>query len=438
MSSSFRYKIGVSFTGEHREYVKRTCEELLGLGFSKDEVFYDGWHQARLTGINADVRLTRVYGEECQAVVVFLSKNYKDKPWTGNIEWRAIRDLINNAKAECICLLRIDDVDINTIEGLSATRDIATSVSDLNPVGTAEFIVDWYGEHIGGSALVNGKSHQLLQEDKSRELSLGIGCDGKKLVLTDEALDALSDIESELIEDSSAQLRIENVTFKYEVQPVDLYHMLGGEDYEENSELPHEVVGECEQWLAGRRTYFEDQARQAITFALNDPAFEFLLGRSAGFVSKQYRLSPAWKNRHHTNKYGFVSQFNRAFLWEKVMERALLYMEGRDYQLWNNTHATSIDCAYYNARDEWHFSSVIGCGGKELLDDNTMRLLSWPMPYPLDMFDVPIIDLVESVYPDLCWEVGRLLSTNPNEYNRLFEKYEGNCFDWRQMRIGLH
>lgn len=149
---AYKYRIGVSFTGTHRAYVEQVCKDLVKLGFDRDEVFYDNWHQTRITVPNADVLMSSIYRNECQAVVVFLSEDYADKPWTGNIEWRAIRDLINTARSGHICLLRLDNIDIDTIDGLSSTRDIATSVKEWISSETAQFIRDWYEEHVGGNS----------------------------------------------------------------------------------------------------------------------------------------------------------------------------------------------------------------------------------------------------------------------------------------------
>ena len=157
-AGGYRYKIGVSFTGGHRDAVRHVCNSLLDSGFAKarGDIFYDEWHQARLAEPNADVPLQRIYGEECHAVVVFLSKDYKDKHWAGDIEWRSIRDLINKSKANQICLLWADRLEegesireyIDRIDGLSSTRDIAADVSGMEPSQVAELICKWFKEHL--------------------------------------------------------------------------------------------------------------------------------------------------------------------------------------------------------------------------------------------------------------------------------------------------
>ena len=78
-----RFKISFTFTGEYRESVVRpVCEELLKLGFSKDEIFFDDWHPALYNGINAVEIFREIYHDSSECVVVLLSPNYNEKSWT--------------------------------------------------------------------------------------------------------------------------------------------------------------------------------------------------------------------------------------------------------------------------------------------------------------------------------------------------------------------
>lgn len=40
-------------------------------------------------------KLRRIYSENCNCVVVLQSPDYKERHWTGNVEWRSIEELIN-------------------------------------------------------------------------------------------------------------------------------------------------------------------------------------------------------------------------------------------------------------------------------------------------------------------------------------------------------
>ena len=139
-----RFKIGVTFTGTHRSRVRSIVSALLTLGFSKDEIFFDEWHDALINGIDADIELRNIYANSCDLVVVCLAKDYNTKPWTRGVEWRAIRQIINVIKGKKICLLNIDGVDINAIDGLSSFTDIAKKIELLSDDEVAEFIKKRY------------------------------------------------------------------------------------------------------------------------------------------------------------------------------------------------------------------------------------------------------------------------------------------------------
>lgn len=172
--STYRYKVGLSFTGGHRDFVEQVCNSLSSMGFTREDIFYDKWHQARITVPNADVLLQQIYGAECRAVAVFLSRDYRDRPWTGNIEWRAIRNLINRSRSDQICLLRVDGIDIDTIAGLSSTCDIAADVSEMTPSQAASFICEWYAEHVESSfaesSSLESQSDTVIEYDALIEL----------------------------------------------------------------------------------------------------------------------------------------------------------------------------------------------------------------------------------------------------------------------------
>jgi len=135
-----KFKIGVTFTGTYRQKVNLIVNALLNLGFTKDDIFYDDWHDALINGIDADIELRKIYVDQCDCVVVFLANDYNTRSWTRGVEWRSIRTIINLIKGKKICLLNIDDVDINKIDGLSSYTDIAKKIDVLSDDEIAEFI----------------------------------------------------------------------------------------------------------------------------------------------------------------------------------------------------------------------------------------------------------------------------------------------------------
>ena len=89
-----RFKVALSFPGEQRDYVAAVVGEIkkrLGTG----SVFYDKDFTAQLARPNLDILLQKIYLNNSDLVVIFVSEDYERKQWCG-IEWRAIRNIIMN------------------------------------------------------------------------------------------------------------------------------------------------------------------------------------------------------------------------------------------------------------------------------------------------------------------------------------------------------
>ena len=139
------FKIGITFSGKYREQiVEPVCNELLKLGYNKDEIFYDLWHEALINGVQGDTCLREIYSKKCECVVVLLSPDYSEKNWTCNIEWPAIRELINTGNKDQICLLRTNLVNTGIIDGLYNNQAIAKSVDNMSSANIASFIDERY------------------------------------------------------------------------------------------------------------------------------------------------------------------------------------------------------------------------------------------------------------------------------------------------------
>ena len=145
-----KYKIGVTFTGKNRKsIVEPVCEKLIErFGFAERELFYDDWHTEEIAGIHADNILKEIYSDNCECIVVFLSDDYNTKHWTNNVEWEAIKTMINTEDERRILLLNVDSVNIDTIEGLNGERDIFIDISQENIDQIARRINRFYSNRI--------------------------------------------------------------------------------------------------------------------------------------------------------------------------------------------------------------------------------------------------------------------------------------------------
>lgn len=108
--TSKRFRIALSFPGEHRNFVRKVAERL-GAGFGRNRVLYDDWYEAEFARVDLDTYLQKLYHDESELIAVFLCSDYEQKEWCG-LEWRAIRDLIKQRRADDVMPLRFDNTQI--------------------------------------------------------------------------------------------------------------------------------------------------------------------------------------------------------------------------------------------------------------------------------------------------------------------------------------
>lgn len=131
-----RFKVALSFPGESRGFVAEVAEEVkrrLGSG----TVFYDKDFTAQLARPNLDTLLQKVYLNNSDLVVVFLSSDYERKQWCG-IEWRAIRNIIKNKSDHALMFMRFDD----TVIAGSFAIDGYVDLREYTPIQAARMIVE--------------------------------------------------------------------------------------------------------------------------------------------------------------------------------------------------------------------------------------------------------------------------------------------------------
>jgi hypothetical protein len=130
-----RFRVALSFPGECRPFVSAVAEHLKG-ELGQDSVFYDNDYVAELARPNLDLLLQRIYHDNSDLIVVFLSGDYADKEWCG-LEWRAKRDIIKQRRDGTMMLLRLDQAQVPGLFGIDGYIDVAT----WSPAQTAEEIM---------------------------------------------------------------------------------------------------------------------------------------------------------------------------------------------------------------------------------------------------------------------------------------------------------
>ena len=109
-----KYDIALSFAGEDRSYVSKVADFLKAQGLS---VFYDEGDRVNLWGKDLYDHLIKVYRDEAEYVVMFVSAHYKEKVWCTH-ERRAAQTRALQERREYILPARFDDTQL---EGLNET-----------------------------------------------------------------------------------------------------------------------------------------------------------------------------------------------------------------------------------------------------------------------------------------------------------------------------
>lgn len=98
-----KFKIGLSFPGKDRRYVRNVADALVDRNnFRRDDVFFDEWHESEFVGDDAATQLTEIFSTRCEMLVPFFSTHYKktwvdETHWCG-IEWTAMKVILSDPK----------------------------------------------------------------------------------------------------------------------------------------------------------------------------------------------------------------------------------------------------------------------------------------------------------------------------------------------------
>lgn len=139
-----KYLVAFSLAGEQHDLVlaiAKAAKEQLGEG----RVFFYEWFQHLVAGQDADLKLQKIYGEECALVVLCVSASYGKKSWT-LLEYEAIRDRYYKARASgdaekmfAVLPIRVGDGDI---PGLTSSTTVAPDARELGVAAAVKLIID--------------------------------------------------------------------------------------------------------------------------------------------------------------------------------------------------------------------------------------------------------------------------------------------------------
>ena len=137
-SGPFRFAVALSFPGEKRDDVRKVDQALSKLLKPEEKIFFDERFEHEIAGFDADTVLQKIYHDQSELIVVFLCKEYEQKEWCCNVEWRAIRDLIKKRRGPSVLPLRFDTAEIPGVYSI----DIIPDISNRSPEETAQLILD--------------------------------------------------------------------------------------------------------------------------------------------------------------------------------------------------------------------------------------------------------------------------------------------------------
>ncbi len=115
MSRIYEYDVALSFAGEQRDYVRQVAKILDDT--YKLKVFFDEFEESNLWGKNLYEYLHEIYSNKAKYVIIFVSKEYKEKLWP-NHERQTAQERALKEKNEYILPVKFDDT---IIPGLSTT-----------------------------------------------------------------------------------------------------------------------------------------------------------------------------------------------------------------------------------------------------------------------------------------------------------------------------
>ena len=181
------YDVVFSFAGAQRDYVEMVKNELSKYDVS---VFYDNDNVVDLWGKNLYPYLAEIYSEKANYCVIFISKEYKERPWTiHEFQFASQRVFDNYGKQDVHEYLLPVIFDDTTIPGLlrsighmdareespeKLAEYIAIKIGKYNLCSNVEQSVDSLFKHLKSNLYDNAMgndSFQILEENNTINVS---------------------------------------------------------------------------------------------------------------------------------------------------------------------------------------------------------------------------------------------------------------------------
>jgi hypothetical protein len=149
----FEYDIAITYAGENRAYVQWVAERLRDRDVS---VFYDRFNAATMWGEDLPVFLDEVFRKKARWALVFVSRDYIEKVWTGHERESVIARQIQGVTAYVLAV-KLDDSEL---PGYQPTRGYI----DAREVGR-DGLVDLIFEKLNAERTIDRVPRSQAEED---------------------------------------------------------------------------------------------------------------------------------------------------------------------------------------------------------------------------------------------------------------------------------
>jgi hypothetical protein len=156
-----RFRVALSFPGEHRPFVEQVAAEI-AKQVGQERVLYDKYHEAEFARPDLDTYLPNLYRMESELVTIFLCADYAKKRWC-KLEWRFIKQLISTTEDWRVMFISFDDIGPVPEIGI-VTGDGYVSVGLRAPGEIAGLILQRLELNHGASSPIWGQHIQFASD----------------------------------------------------------------------------------------------------------------------------------------------------------------------------------------------------------------------------------------------------------------------------------
>jgi len=121
-----KYDLAISFAGEQRELARSITRQLTPLGYN---VFYDAYNTSETWGRDISVLFHEIYSQT-DCILIIVSKEYIDKPWTRFERKSAMQNFINRPDAKILQLI-LDRIELPGLPTVIGTLDYDGDVNGI-------------------------------------------------------------------------------------------------------------------------------------------------------------------------------------------------------------------------------------------------------------------------------------------------------------------